>query len=279
MDKHIVTKIEIQKKNKERVNIYIDNKFAFSCDLELVYKFNIVKGKVLDIEYLKSVINENNYMKCKNSALKILEKTYKTEKQMKDKLVQKQYDEDVIEKVMDFLKKYKFIDDNKFVELYVKEKINSQGKNKIKYSLIKKGIDESFLDEKLNLIDSSFEEKAALNIAQKKYSVIVKSENNVKKIYKRLGDYLINRGYDFSIVKSVLEKILKKCDDCNEKKESMYLKENDKGELYNIAEKRYKIIIKSEKDKNKIYRKLGSYLLRKGYLWDDIKKVLKLFIV
>ncbi|MHC6180805.1 recombination regulator RecX [Clostridium sp. JNZ X4-2] len=279
MDKHIVTKIEIQKKSKERTNIYIDNEFAFSCNLELVYKFNIVKGKVVDVEYLKSIINENNYMKCKNSALKILEKNYKTEKQMKDKLVEKQYDEDVIEKVMDFLRKYKFIDDNKFVELYIKEKINSQGKNKIKYSLIKKGINESFLDEKLNLIDSSFEEKAALNIAEKKYSVIVKSEDNAKKIYKRLGDYLIRRGYDFGIVKSVLGNILKKCDDCNEKRESMYLKENDKGELYNIAEKRYKIIIKSEKDKNKIYRKLGSYLLRKGYLWDDIKKVLKLFIV
>lgn len=32
----IITKIEIQKKNKERVNIYLDEEYAFSISAELV---------------------------------------------------------------------------------------------------------------------------------------------------------------------------------------------------------------------------------------------------
>ncbi|CAB1252212.1 recombination regulator RecX [Clostridium sp. MT-14] len=274
MDKHVITKIEVQRRNREKANVYVDGEFAFSCDLELIYTFNIFKGKIVDIEYLKSVAAENNYMRCKNSALKVLEKTYKTEKQMEDKLLEKQYDEETVAKVMDFLKKYGFIDDNKFVELYIKEKINFQGRNKIKYSLMKKGIEENLLNEKLNSIDNCFEEKTALNIAQKKYDAISKNENSTKIIYKKLGDYLTRKGYDYSIVKDVLRKILNKCDDFNRKDERIHLSENDIDKLYNIAQKRYQIAIKSEEDRNKIYRKIGTYLLRRGYLWEDIKKVL-----
>jgi regulatory protein len=274
MDKHVITKIEVQRRNREKANVYVDGEFAFSCDLELIYTFNIFKGKIVDIEYLKIVAAENNYMRCKNSALKVLEKTYKTEKQMEDKLLEKQYDEETVAKVMDFLKKYGFIDDNKFVELYIKEKINFQGRNKIKYSLMKKGIEENLLNEKLNSIDNCFEEKTALNIAQKKYDAISKNENSTKIIYKKLGDYLTRKGYDYSIVKDVLRKILNKCDDFNRKDERIHLSENDIDKLYNIAQKRYQIAIKSEEDRNKIYRKIGTYLLRRGYLWEDIKKVL-----
>ena len=44
---NIITKIELGKRNKERVNIYIDNEYAFSISAELVYKENLkVKDKI-----------------------------------------------------------------------------------------------------------------------------------------------------------------------------------------------------------------------------------------
>ncbi len=38
-----ITNIEVQKRNEERVNIYIDNEFAFACYKELVYKEGLKK--------------------------------------------------------------------------------------------------------------------------------------------------------------------------------------------------------------------------------------------
>ena len=35
---NIITKIEVGKRNKERVNIYIDEEYAFSISAELIYK-------------------------------------------------------------------------------------------------------------------------------------------------------------------------------------------------------------------------------------------------
>ncbi|MCW6079302.1 RecX family transcriptional regulator, partial [Clostridium sporogenes] len=39
-----------------------------------------------------------------------------------------------------------------------------------------------------------------------------------------------------------------------------------------LARKRYDIIIKSEDDKNKIYRRLSNYLLRRGFSFEEVKK-------
>lgn len=273
----IVTKIELQKKNKCRVNIYVNEEFAFACSVELVYSYGISKGKSVDMDYLKRIIEEDNFMKCKNCALKIIEKGYKTEKQMKDKLARKQYDENAVLRTIKFLKEYKFLNDDKFTELYIKEKICSQGKNKIRYSLIKKGIDENIIDKKLYLINEEQEEKIAFDKAQKKYVVIMKSENNLKKVYEKLGNYLVRNGYSFQMARKVSNKVIKEYAKLEDEKRENFeddIPKKNRDELYNLASKRYKIIIKSETDKNKVYKKLGDYLLRRGYLWEDVKNTL-----
>ncbi|MCC5424208.1 recombination regulator RecX, partial [Clostridium botulinum] len=45
---NIITKIEVQKRNKDRVNVYIDEEFNFACSSELIYYHNLKKGKVID---------------------------------------------------------------------------------------------------------------------------------------------------------------------------------------------------------------------------------------
>ena len=52
---NIITKMEISKRNKERINIYIDEEYAFSISAELVYKENLkVKDKV-DVQLLRKL--------------------------------------------------------------------------------------------------------------------------------------------------------------------------------------------------------------------------------
>ena len=135
-----ITNIEVQKRNEERVNIYIDNEFAFACYKELVYKEGLKKDMEVEIDSLKKIIAEEEFLKCKNSALRIVEKAYKTEKEMVDKLLQKGYEGIIIEKTIAFLKEYNFLNDEKYTLMYAKDKSKIQGKNKIKYSLMKKKV-------------------------------------------------------------------------------------------------------------------------------------------
>lgn len=274
---NVITKIEVQKKNKDRVNIFIDEEFAFPCSAELVYYHRLEKGKKIDSHLLKEVIEEDNYIKGKNDALKIIERSYKSEKEIYDKLIKKGYEEKTIGRVMAFLKEYKFIDDERYTEMFIKDKLFSSGKNKIKYALLKKGIDEDILNNKLALIKEEDERKFALDLARKKYAILIKSGSPFGKIYKKVGDYLISRGYDFNIVNSILDEVVKRDD--IEGKTSSYeeevMEETVLDRLREIADKRYNVLSKSEKDYEKLYRKLGQYLARRGYKWEDIKKTLK----
>lgn len=274
MNENIVTEIKTQNRNKTRVNVYINDEFSFSCSKEIIYKYGIDKGKHIDLNYIKDIIQEDNYIKCKSSALKIIERNYKTEKQINDKLVKKGYNFETVERTLKFLKEYKFVDDNKFVRLYIEEKVSNHGKNKIKYDLIRKGIKKEIIKKFLDSLDKNKYEENAVKLAQKKYDIIVRSENSMQKVYLKLGSYLVRNGYDTELTKNILRKIIKKND--LKLQEKIYKKDTDA--LYYTAQKRYNIITRSENDVNKINRRLSQYLMRRGYLWEDIKPVLKKFL-
>ncbi|ERI90158.1 regulatory protein RecX [Clostridiales bacterium oral taxon 876 str. F0540] len=207
--KNIITKIETQKKNIDRVNIYINHEYAFSCSAELIYIHKLKVNEKVDLDDLKEVIDQDNFMKCKNAALKIVERGYKTEKQVYDKLIQKEYEEAYVEKVIEFLKNYNLINDREYAKLYINDKIKLQGRNKIKYDLIKKGIEEHIIEDMLENSDKHISESAALSIAEKKYRSLSRSENDQKKIYKKLGEFMLRKGYSWGEVKLVLNSILK----------------------------------------------------------------------
>ena len=274
----IITKIEVQKSNKDRVNIYMDDEFAFACDAQLIYIHNITKGKSLDKEHLENIINEDNYIKGKSLALHFLERSFKSAKQVIDKLSEKEFDVRTIDRVMEFLKQYGFVDDGRFVELYIKEKVKSLGKNKIKFTLLKKGLPEELVKDEINKITSEEQFEIALQLGEKKLRILSKSESDTKKLYKKTADYLFRNGYDFEIINEVLEKITSnnhREDHENKEKEPLAdTSEEDYEKLHELASKRYNILIKSESQQIKIYKKLGDYLLRRSFQWEQIKKVL-----
>ena len=202
-----ITKIEQCKRNKERVNIYIDEEFAFAIYMELVYRFNLKVNEEVDKEKLIEIAKVENLSKCKDSALKTIERSYKTEKEIRDKLLNKEFDEETVEKTINFLKEYTFIDDLKFTKMYVKDRIRTQGRNKIKYALIQKGVNKYLVDEVLEELDRNDEEERALLICEKKYLTICKREDDDFKIKNKLIRYMLGRGYEYEVARNVVSKI------------------------------------------------------------------------
>ena len=205
---NIITKIEEGKRNKERVNIYIDNEYAFSVSKEILYKENLKVDDNVNIEDLREIVKKDNYIKCKNSALRIVERSYKSEKELKDKLLLKGYDKESIEKTMEFLKEYNFLSDNNYTKMYVKDKSKFQGKNKIKFDLYRKGIDEEIIQEELSSIDEEDEREVAYNLVLKKYNVIAKRESDKYKLSQKLYRYIVSKGYSYDIASYAIKKAL-----------------------------------------------------------------------
>lgn len=203
-----ITKIEIQKNNKDRVNIYLDGEYALAINAELVYKENLKVKDDVDISKLQEIAEKESYIRCKESAIKIIERSYKTEKEIRDKLKQKGYEEKQINNSIDFLKEYDFINDNTYAKAFIKDKLSSKGSQKIKYDLMKKGIAKDIIEENLIKVDKNEEKEVALNVGRKKYESIRRKESDNYKLSGKLYRFLISRGYAYDIVKDVVKEIM-----------------------------------------------------------------------
>lgn len=201
----IITKIQPQK-NDKRVNIYIDGEFAFGLMLETQYKYNLKEGMDIDIDFIETVLLEEEQLKAKNIALNFLTHRKRTAKEITDKLKEKGFEESIVEKTLDYLKNYGLVDDKDYANSFVKDKVklNKHGPQRIKYDLYRKGISQEIIEEVLMKDD---EYPRALELAKKKMSSYKNDDRD--KIYRKLGGFLQRRGYSYDCISKVLKELIK----------------------------------------------------------------------
>lgn len=206
----MITKIEEQKNNPDRVNIYMDNEFFLGVSTEIVYKYKLSKGMEVKRDKLREIIDEENYMKAKNTAFNILSYSMQSEEMIRTKLKRKEYEEHIIDRVIKVLKKYKIIDDAELASIIVKDKKNIKryGKNRIKQDLYRKKIDSKTIEDALSSnINDDEEYKNALYLGRKKIKSI--KENDKRKVYEKLVRHLAYKGFSYEIANKVARELIK----------------------------------------------------------------------
>ena len=203
----IITKIEAQKRSKDRVNIYVDEEYFMAVYAELVYTHSLKKGIEIDKDSLESLLHDEMYMKAKNKALSILSKSDQSEKKLREKLLN-DYDENIVEEVIEFLKGYKLINDNLLAEKIVHDNMNLSkfGKNKIKQNLYNKGIAASDIQDAISQIDPDDEYENAKYLAEKRLKRLKGEDKN--KINQKIYQHLAYKGFSYDIIKRVLRELL-----------------------------------------------------------------------
>lgn len=203
-----ITKIEYQKKNKNRVNIYLDDSFAFGIDLNIMIKYSLSKNMELEESFIEEILKSEEEINVYNYALSVLSRTIKSEKQLKMKLKEKGYDEQFIDNAIIKLKQKKYLDDERYSEILISNRtsISKYGKRRIRQDLYTKGISCEIIDEKLSFISDEEELERALSLGSKKLRTLKKEDE--RKIIK-LSNHLINKGFEYSIVKKAVSELLK----------------------------------------------------------------------
>lgn len=208
-----ITKIEYQKKNKDRVNVYLDDVFSFGIDLNIMIKHSLSKNMELDDEFIEEILNAEEENHVYNYALNILSRSAKSEKQMIDKLKEKGYDLDLINNAIEKLKKQGYLDDQRFSEMYINSKINESkyGKRKIKEKLYEKGIAREIIDEKLKVLSNEDELQRAISLGLKKLKSL--NEADKQKRSMKLINHLISKGFEYGIVRQAVSKLVDNFDE------------------------------------------------------------------
>ncbi len=202
-----ITSAELQKNNKDRVNIFLDNKFAFGLDISIYHKYNLKKGMELDESFIETILKTEESNKALSYAASLLSKKDRTQKEIIDKMKDKGFDEEVINFVLDKLTEYNYIDDELYCEKYINDKIklSKYGKNKIMTNLYAKGVSKEIISRKIVEIDNNLEDRKALELAQKKLGSLQKYDR--LKIKAKLGNHLVSKGFDYDTVNKVIRQL------------------------------------------------------------------------
>lgn len=209
-----ITKIEYQKNRKDRVNIYLDGNFAFSIDLNNMIKHSLTKNMELRDEFTDEILRAEEEINVYNYALSVLSRNAKSEKQLRDKMREKGFEDRLIDSAVLKLKRQKYLDDERYSETLINSKLSSSmwGKRKIREVLYERGIERSIINEKLSIVSEEDEVKRACCLGAKKLKTL--REEDTRKKAAKLSNFLINRGFEYSTVRKTVSQLLDS--DCEE---------------------------------------------------------------
>lgn len=200
-----VTEIEAQQKAKNRVNVYVDGKFAFGLNEKLLVDYDLYIGRELTKEDIEKIKAGDSFSKCLDKAFRFLSYRMRSEKEMYDKLTEK-FDEPMVKKAIKKLKDFNLINDKEFAKAWVNSRKSSRSGRALRFEMIKKGINKEIIEISLEDLDGQQEYKAALAMVQKKskYQNLERQE-----AYQKIGGFLARKGYSYDIIKKVISDLRK----------------------------------------------------------------------
>lgn len=207
----LITKIEEQKKNKKKCNIFIDGEYYCSIDADIIKEVNIYEGMNIMEQELNKKIEVMNYKSTLKSALSMLMRAPRTENELAKKLKQKDFPDSTIEKVIDYLRSIGYVNDESYAESLIRDSKDNKGcsRRSLYYKLCQKGIDSKIIQQKLEEADID-EFDSALRTAIKKASSL---KGNKRDKAKKLYSFLIRKGFGMEVCSKVISELKLEDDD------------------------------------------------------------------
>lgn len=201
-----ITKIEPQKRHRDRRSVYIDGSYAVGISLETLIKLDLFEGKEVDEEELKRIVFEIENEKAKNYAKLLLSYRERSPKEIEDRLKEKGYSEEVIHRVISDLNETGLLDKKRFARMWIKDRLGFSGKGKrlITLELLKKGLKKEEIEEAFK--NSDFDELEIAKKMAERYLSHLKDTDPLKG-RKKLYDYLVRRGFSFEVIEKVLNEL------------------------------------------------------------------------
>lgn len=152
-----ITKLESQKKNRNRLNMHVDGEFLMGLSTDAVVKFSLYKDLEIEQKIIDALLEYDTYTRLRDRVLNYINKGIKTEKRIREYFrgvaYKKKgiwfaeeyletvygYEDEIVEK----LKGLGFIDDSRYASLFAESRVFNKPRSKwmIASELKQKGVD------------------------------------------------------------------------------------------------------------------------------------------
>ena len=202
MSEYRIVSVQAHGKKKYKVELEcIGTLVTMSLYPSEVRRYSIEKDNFISQEYYKELC-DILYKRGKERALYYLKTSDKTVAQMRTKLKEGFYPQEIIDKIILFLEEYGYLDDYRYASNYLNYNKNIKSQKRIKYDLTLKGISRQIIDDISHEFNEDIELKQIELYCRKK----LKSDMDEKE-HNKIIMSLIRRGFKYEHVRRVLQRV------------------------------------------------------------------------
>jgi regulatory protein len=196
-----ITALKIQKRNKERVNVYLDDTYAFA--VTVLVAATLKKGQYLTDPEIERFKSQDERDKAYHQAVRFLGFRARSQQELVRYLQAKGYAPVVVTDTIDRLLEEQYLDDEAFARFWLanRERFRPRGQQALRYELRQKGIANEVIETALADVDEA--NLAWTAVEQKLARWQGLSEEDFRK--KVLG-FLSRRGFTYEIAYQVVER-------------------------------------------------------------------------
>jgi regulatory protein len=203
-----ITGIEPQRRHPERVSIFVDGAFAIGVDGGVAVALGLRVGQSVDTARLGEIARAEELRQAFDRALHFLGYRARSQAEVRRRLLQKGYEEEIVDQVIDRLREGGLIDDSQFTEAWVRARTTGRGMGprRIAWELRQKGVDAETVRDAVGRIDEETELGLALNVGRQKAESVRGEPMPVAR--RKVAAALQRRGFSWEVTSRVLDMLL-----------------------------------------------------------------------
>jgi regulatory protein len=199
---HRITALTLQKRNRQRVNIYLDGEFAFGLAGILAAWMQV--GQTLSDEKIAQLKAEDEREVAYQRAIKFMNYRLRTESEIRQNLRKHAVSENVLNEVIQRLHQAGLLDDRLFADAWVENRIDllPRSRRALAFELKQHGVDQQIIEQSLAQVDDN----------QIAYRAAVRQSRKFKELdwqnfRQKMYGFLARRGFNYETSTPVVKRV------------------------------------------------------------------------
>ena len=201
-----ITALAPQRGRRERLNVFLDGRFAFGLDQEVAARAGLRVGMVLDEADVARLRDDDEAARFYSDALRYLSFRPRSASEMERYLRRRGADETALTVAMERLHRAGLVDDEAFARYWVENRgaFSPRGARALQAELRAKGVDQARIAEVLDEKDEG-EDERAYQAGLKRLRLLARCDED--EFRKRLCAFLQRRGFDYETARATAERL------------------------------------------------------------------------
>ena len=204
-----VTRLVRQQRHVERVSVFIDGAYAFGLHEDLLVEHGVHKGQRLDVAAQERLVAADRERAARQVAIEYLGYRARTEREVRQKLTRRGFDEAVAERTVERLRELGYLDDDAYARTYIEARFRNRGYGpaRLRSDLLRRGVAPAHIDAALDaeLEDESMLEAARQHAARRWPRLAGEADPYTRR--RKLSDYLLRRGFTYDTIRRVVDEL------------------------------------------------------------------------